>query len=406
MDIPPFDGNLDHWMEFITSFNTFVHQNLTLTPLLKLHYLKTLLKKIPLSLISHLTTSAENYDVAYELITTHFSNPRRTFAHHLSKLTQSSTFNLKDFLSRCNSAISGLQQSTIEDKFDYLLLALSLNGLDKETRKAFEVGLKVSEVPTVANLLDFVKERVRVQDISACTMTPSSQGQAKAQPHSKPPSNQVSLIGDTPVKPPTPKSPRKQTTSLQSPPSTSHASSHASRFQPDYNSPRFTPRQNLRCPICQDSHRAYQCPSYSSATPQERLNWVRSNDRCTNCLGAHDVSRCFSHFRCLHCSQNHHSTLHDIFVSHRPPSDRNTLHSRPVSPIPLVRHSRPTSRISAAEEHLSRRSPPPLKMQPLVRFETLRSDRLNRSPSPLTGKSSIGTSDSSERSPPPNSGQN
>lgn len=431
MDITPFDGNLDHWSEFISSFNTFVHLNLTLTPLLKFHYLKTLLKKVPLSLITHLPTSEENYDVAYDIMTSYFNDPRRTFAHHLHKLTQSSTSNLKELLSRFNSAFSELKLSSIEDKFDYLLLALSLNGLDKETRKAFEVGLKGSDVPTTSNLLDFIRERVRIQDISSSNMATPSQGQAKLPSSpSKSPSKPVFFTTLTSAK----SRPLQQSSSSHSPPRTSYSdvisnrnshqmttppsptspSHHSySNVYPSRNSqqasrPRSPLAQNLRCPICQEAHRTYQCPSFASATLQERLNWLRSHNRCTNCLGAHESSRCRSHYRCLHCSQSHHTTLHDLFPSSHPHSGRNTQRLRSISPPPLDRFPRQASLSSLPGDRSFKPSPAPLntRSQPLVHFEKTQTDRSAHSPPPLLSKPPLGFSESRGPSPIPSSSQN
>lgn len=329
MDLTPFDGNLDHWAEFITSFNTFVHQNQTLTPLLKLHYLKSFLKKEPLAHISQITTSTENYEIAYKTITNYYDNPRRSFSHHLSKLNQSSTPNLKEFYSRSNSAVTGLESSTIEDKFDYILLSLSLNGLDKETRKAFEVNLKSSTVPTVAELLEFVKERIRVQEISSNTMSNSQQAQTKQKPPSlKPIPSPILFVKDSHVN-------RQVDTNYVTTPHTLVPKPHNyATISRDYSEQYFNPPQNLRCPICHKPHRTFQCPDYSNSTPQGRLDWVRSNHRCTNCLGAHEFSKCNSPYRCRECGRSHHTTLHDILSRSSKNKISNISHSsRPTSPL-------------------------------------------------------------------------
>ena len=67
------------------------------------------------------------------------------------------------------------------------------------------------------------------------------------------------------------------------------------------------------CPICTASHHLSRCSNYTSKSPEERYQLVKSLRLCFNCLsGKHVIANCRSTVTCKAsgCSKKHHTTLH------------------------------------------------------------------------------------------------
>ncbi|XP_036347852.1 uncharacterized protein LOC118757230, partial [Rhagoletis pomonella] len=66
------------------------------------------------------------------------------------------------------------------------------------------------------------------------------------------------------------------------------------------------------CTMCQNSeHKLRHCERFRKLTPSDRIEYVKSNKRCLNCLSAgHTVTRCTSPFNCSACHSRHHTLLH------------------------------------------------------------------------------------------------
>ena len=71
------------------------------------------------------------------------------------------------------------------------------------------------------------------------------------------------------------------------------------------------------CSFCKSgNHLLWQCESFQNATPELRLNKVRNDKRCLNCLSPlHHWRECTSDYSCTVCKQRHHSLLHEYIVT-------------------------------------------------------------------------------------------
>ncbi|XP_021960711.1 uncharacterized protein LOC110856534 [Folsomia candida] len=80
-------------------------------------------------------------------------------------------------------------------------------------------------------------------------------------------------------------------------------------------SPRTTTKT---CAACQSTaHLIQHCPEFTAYSVSARKDWIRSNNRCYNCLGNHPVKECTSKFTCSKCQRRHHTLIHtDPTVSH------------------------------------------------------------------------------------------
>jgi len=64
------------------------------------------------------------------------------------------------------------------------------------------------------------------------------------------------------------------------------------------------------CVLCRGNHPLYRCKQFKKASSQHRLNLIKHNQLCFNCLGnSHRASQCKVQWRCKFCSRKHNSLL-------------------------------------------------------------------------------------------------
>jgi hypothetical protein len=64
------------------------------------------------------------------------------------------------------------------------------------------------------------------------------------------------------------------------------------------------------CVLCRGNHPLYRCKQFRIASSQQRLNLLKQNELCFNCLGnSHRTSQCKVEWRCKFCSRKHNSLL-------------------------------------------------------------------------------------------------
>ena len=66
-------------------------------------------------------------------------------------------------------------------------------------------------------------------------------------------------------------------------------------------------RKGPLCIFCKGAHPTHTCESVTDH--QKRLEIVKREKLCFNCLAHHKVSQCQSKFRCKKCKKRHHTTL-------------------------------------------------------------------------------------------------
>lgn len=68
--------------------------------------------------------------------------------------------------------------------------------------------------------------------------------------------------------------------------------------------------KTTKCILCNDFHPLYMCSNYKRLTVNEKVQVVKDNNFCFNCLGKHKVNSCKSNYSCAKCKKRHHITLH------------------------------------------------------------------------------------------------
>ena len=74
-----------------------------------------------------------------------------------------------------------------------------------------------------------------------------------------------------------------------------------------------------KCVFCKGAHSSIQCNIITDQP--KRMDLVKQEKLCYNCLGHHKVAQCQSKGRCKHCKGRHHTSLYRKGSSQKPSSD-------------------------------------------------------------------------------------
>ncbi|XP_057339419.1 uncharacterized protein LOC130676929 [Microplitis mediator] len=84
--LPTFQGSYDEWDSFKDLFTSLVIHENSLTGSQKMHYLKTQVKGEAASLIANIQVTDDEFQSAWELLNTRYTNPRRLLDMHVDEL--------------------------------------------------------------------------------------------------------------------------------------------------------------------------------------------------------------------------------------------------------------------------------------------------------------------------------
>lgn len=282
INIPIFDGgDVKLWQAFYDLYNSIIHNNNTITNIEKFHYLITSLKGDALNIVKTIPMTENNYSIAYDALINRYQNKRYLATMYFNELytaqslqrgTAKDIRHLLDVFSENLAALKNLDFKT--DSWDFVIFNIFLQKLDAKTRTDFELEVSTIELPTLQDLVTFLKNHCKALESAQCMM---------------------------PV------------------------SSHKSKYNElSYNTNRRTHSSNVllnvtnehsqstsTCPACPANHSLYRCSIFLAKTPRERYNFVKSQKLCVNCIrSSHSVKNCNSSSRCKVCNSSHHTLLH------------------------------------------------------------------------------------------------
>ncbi|KAK6031060.1 zinc knuckle [Ostertagia ostertagi] len=279
MELPTFDGNLLEYPEFSARFATLVGNKPQLDNTTKFCLLKSCLRGRALQSIQGLSMTAENYNIAMDILRTHFDD-KVTMRHILyTKLSQ---------LPPCDP--EGHHLPVLYNRM-FSLVRQFCNGEDDSKETALG-----------ALLLNKLPLRVRSQIYDK---TGNS--------HNVTPSELLHLLTDIV---------RKDSTlfeieyhSKQSPQLSNLHQSFVAKEGHQSNNSRPLPRPSTtkgkikRCQFCNSTfHASTDCNIFP--TPKQRSEQAKIRQLCYNCLSnRHSTKECTSRFLCTFCSKKHHSSL-------------------------------------------------------------------------------------------------
>jgi len=258
-----FSGNPLDWLTFWDSFKAAIHLNPNLSGIQKFNYLKSQLQGDAARSIDGIPLSDQNYLHAVTLLQVHFGQTHRLVAAHMQAFIKApnpaNTLNsLRKFYDTVESHLRGLS-SVGKSKQSYgdLLVPIILSKLPKDTIRNLARG-STSTDWKYPELISAIRREIEILDASA-TNSHGSPFTAAFMVSSKPPRNTKSHDKGQPT-----------------------------------------------CVHCKGPHTANQC---TATDHHRRLEIVKQNNLCFNCLGKHKVSSCSSKHRCRKCQHKHHSSL-------------------------------------------------------------------------------------------------
>lgn len=272
ISLPTFDGTYDNWLEFRDTFLSLIHNSKNIDNVQKLHYLRSALSGNALQVIKSLEFSAENYDIAWELLQNRYNNNRLLVHNHvkalfaaqsLSKESASSIRKLIDAFLRNIRALNALDEPT--ETWDTLIIFIMVSKLDSSTEREWELYkstiLKAESKSKIkfTDLIKFLKDRADVLEtikVSQNRHTPD----IKVKKQSSNQSHSHSYVA------------------TQSKPSN----------QPSNHKRAFT------CCLCNAAHALYNCTSFLNLSTQDKYKIVDEKGLCCNCLrSGHAVKDCW-----------------------------------------------------------------------------------------------------------------
>lgn len=268
LKLPIFSGDIMEWTSFKNSFMSIISLQHNLPDLQKLQYLRGQLKGDPLQCIQALQTTAENYSVAWKLLTARYENKRLIINMHVKALYdiqpvgRENCTALRHFIDSVRVHISSLEAIGEPVKhWDTLIVFLLNTKIDFQTRKEWENKVndkhQVTTMPTLEEFLDFLNCKCQTLDIT-------NRNTSEPKPFKKP-DKKFALTATT--------------------------SSHS-------------------CNYCNKSHLIYYCEDFLKLPISRRHEEAKKLQLCLNCLRTgHSSVKCRSS-TCRKCSRRHNSLLH------------------------------------------------------------------------------------------------
>ncbi|XP_044264765.1 uncharacterized protein LOC123011414 [Tribolium madens] len=275
MELYKFDGDIKSWRTFIDMFNSTVHNQNALTNVEKFSYLISTLSKEPLSIVSRIPMTDQNYRTAYDALIKRYENKRLLATSHWQQLENSPRLpddytpsQLRSLINTFDENLAALKTLNFPvDNWDFILFNMMLKRIPPSLVTRFELSQTYpADIPSYQSLNEFV--------ITTCQAKENVSHAIIKSPYSKP--NIVS-------------SPK-----------------------PKFKSNFLVKSDFLACPLCPDlQHGIYKCPIFLQKSPQSRFDLIKQYKWCINCLGSkHNLRNCNSTSLCRECGKKHHSLLH------------------------------------------------------------------------------------------------
>lgn len=223
-----------------------------------------------------------NYKPAYNILVDRYTSPRRLINYYLGQILSYKGSSSTHYLTVHVNCIQALKALHVTDLTDSILFHLSYHNLDTRFKRAFDNAHDSKIVPTCKQLLEFITQRAKTEELQLDLQSPGSSKQKSESKTNK----------------------------------TSSSSFFATKSVVK-NKPHSQPAAAVDvCPVCNQAHRIYSCQVFLSQQLSQKYDSLKSLRRCFKCLGSH-VKDCTSTGCCKVCSStNHHTLLH-------PPSKDN-----------------------------------------------------------------------------------
>ncbi|HGJ5890207.1 MAG TPA: DUF1759 domain-containing protein [Arsenophonus apicola] len=301
--LPTFSGDILSWESFRDRFRSLIHDSKRLSKVRKLEYLKSSLTGDAAKMLERTPITEAGYDGAWSNLMKRYENKHILTTGHLRRLVNSEPVvngrssdlkRLLDDFAQARESLSALGKPVAQ--WDDWFVFLFTEKLDPASRLAWEVTFtERSTCPSYAAVETFFETRVHALYASQKLETAASSNQREKTGGSK--SSATRTRTALPVKATTPLKGRKSM---------------------------------RQCPLCRGEHHLNYCSQFKALSARDRKAQAMKVGVCLSCLKAgHFVADCPSTFRCLLCSKEHHTLLHEAFV----PSENEESGSTPPQGI-------------------------------------------------------------------------
>lgn len=266
--LPRFNGTFDNWREFIDTFTALVHSNAALSPVEKLHYLKSCMIDEAASVINMLAATEDNYEVALQMLQKRFEHKRLTVNKHISnlysfpKITKGSAKEYRSLMDTINTSLLCLKSLNVNTSdWDPLLIFIIGEKIDLKLRQDWESKCD-RELPKFNDFLDFLGKKCELLESfesSKCTISGPNvhqynKGQKKGQ--------------------------------------CGHVAT------------------NEGCPCCKSSHNLLNCQKFKKLQNKARYSLLKKLRLCFTCFEHRNGSHVCTGQKCTKCGNAHHTMLH------------------------------------------------------------------------------------------------
>ena len=265
LTIPQFNGDPLSWQSFWDCFDSAVHSNPNLTGVQKLSYLRAQLQGDASTAIAGFPLTNANYEHSVTLLKTRFGQPYKLVNAHMQALLDTP---------RPTNSLGSLQQ--FHDTIESHIRSLSSLGKDIESYGALLVPIILSKLPT-----DTKKNLARNHPITEWRLEELQEAiQAEIRIFESGTSN------GNPIN--------------QLPTAAFHTYAKITQTQQGTGIKK-------KCVYCTGTHSPSQCNTITD--PNKRLEIIKQQRLCFNCLARHKVTHCTSKHRCQICRRKHHTSL-------------------------------------------------------------------------------------------------
>ncbi|XP_045459918.1 uncharacterized protein LOC123670468 [Melitaea cinxia] len=174
--IPTFTGKYEEWQTFYDLFCSLIHNNEALSPVQKLHYLKSNLSGEPETMLRNFSITDANYEEAWCQLVKRYNNKRFNCNAILKILftqkmiTAESASHIKQLLDTTVTCLKALSNMAIDTRsWDIIINYLVILKLDSESMRQWEQHVSVkSELPTWSELQLYLESRFRSLEMIEC----------------------------------------------------------------------------------------------------------------------------------------------------------------------------------------------------------------------------------------------
>ena len=267
LELPKFKGDVTTWNTFWDTYKSSVHDNASISPVIKFNYLKSLLEGAAARSVEGLTLTDANYNVAVDLLHERYGKKQQIITAHMDELLKVANAadrpaSLRFMYDKISVHVRGLETLGVNsDQYGSLLIPIIMDKLPSDMR--LQVARRATdEIWKIKDLMNTIRVEIEARETSETRVHGQKQQQSKSQQQQ----------GAT-----------------------------ASSFVANEHN-------GIRCVYCNEEHNS--ASSKKMVDVKERKDILRKSNRCFICLKQnHRAANCKATRNCRNCNKRHHQSI-------------------------------------------------------------------------------------------------